>query len=64
MEDRFEKFIADNRESFDFREPDTDIWKRIEADIRVKRKINWRLIITRAAIVLLIFSASYEVSVW
>jgi hypothetical protein len=62
MDDRFEKFITENRESFNFREPDPLIWKKIETNIRVKRKFNWRLIMQRAAIVVLIFAASYIVN--
>jgi hypothetical protein len=59
MDDRFEKFITDNRESFDFREPDPLIWKKIQADVRSKQKFNWQLLLKRAAVVLLIFAASF-----
>ena len=59
MEDRFEKFIRDNREDFDFREPDPRLWKKIESGIRPRRIINWKTIVSRAAVVLIIFAASY-----
>jgi hypothetical protein len=61
MENRFEEFIRDKREAFDFREPDPMLWKKIEADIRPRRIINWRTIASRAAAVLIIFAASYVV---
>lgn len=62
MDDRIKKFISEHREEFDFREPDPAIWKNIEADIRVRRELKWRLIVTRAAVVVLIFAASYGVN--
>lgn len=62
MDDRIKKFISEHREEFDFREPDPAIWKKIEVDIRVKRELKWRLIVTRAAVVVLIFAASYGVN--
>jgi hypothetical protein len=61
MEDRFEKFIRENREAFDFREPDPLLWEKMESGIRPRRVINWRIIISRAAVVLIIFAASYAV---
>jgi len=61
MEDRFEKFMKENREGFDFREPDPLLWKKIESGIRPGHFINWRTIISRAAVVLIIFAASYGV---
>jgi hypothetical protein len=62
MDDKIRKFISEHREEFDFREPDPAVWNRIVKDIRVKREIKWRVIMTRAAIVILIFSASYGVN--
>ncbi len=62
MDDRFEKFISENRDSFDFREPDPRIWKQVEANMKVKRNFDWKLFMRRAAIVILIFSASYVVN--
>ena len=61
MENRFEKFIREKREEFDFREPDPALWKQIEANIKPRRVINWRVIASRAAAVLIIFAASYMV---
>jgi hypothetical protein len=62
MDDRIKKFISEHRKEFDFRVPDPAIWKKIEADIRVKRELKWRVIMTRAAAVVLIFAASYGVN--
>jgi hypothetical protein len=59
MKDRFEKFIEENREHFDFREPDQKIWEKLSRDIRVKRRLNWQVILKRAAIVIIIFAASF-----
>jgi hypothetical protein len=61
MEDKFESFIRDQREAFDFREVDPALWKKIEADIKPGHMINWKLILGRAAAVLIIFAASYLV---
>lgn len=59
MKDRFEKFVEENREQFDFHDPDPGIWDRINSDIRKKRSINWQLLLNRAAIIIVIFTASY-----
>ena len=62
MKDRFENFIKENREHFDFREPDPAIWERLEKDIRINRRFNWKLILSRAALIAVIFTASYAVN--
>jgi len=59
MKDRFENFITDHREKFDFREPDPRIWKNLQKDMPVQRSLSWQLFLKRAAIVVLIFGASY-----
>lgn len=59
MKDRFEKFISENHEQFDSFEPDPKIWEKVEKNLRVNRKFNWKVALKRAAIVLLIFSVSY-----
>jgi hypothetical protein len=61
MKDKLEKYIIENREAFDIHEPGAEAWKKIEKNIRSKRTINWRIIIGRAAAVILIFAASYMV---
>ncbi|MBN2274060.1 MAG: hypothetical protein JXR41_15840 [Bacteroidales bacterium] len=61
MENRFEEFVRNKREEFDFREPDPALWKKIETSIKPRRIINWRIIVSRAAAVLIIFAASYVV---
>lgn len=58
MDDRLEKFIRDNREGFDFREPDPRVWKTIEKKTGAV-KFNVRLAMRRVAVVALIFAASY-----
>ena len=59
MKDRFENFIKDHRDSFDFREPDPRLWENIKKNISAHRRLPWRLFLKRASIVLLIFGASY-----
>lgn len=59
MKDRFEKFITENRDQFDFRDPDAEIWNRVKKDIRVKDRFDWKLFMKRAAAVIIIFAASY-----
>jgi hypothetical protein len=59
MEDSLEKFILEHRSDFDIREPDPRLWGRIKAILGKKKAINWKLVLKRAAIVILIFSASY-----
>jgi len=61
MKDKLEEFILENREAFDLHEPGKEVWQKIEKNIRAKKSINWRLIIGRAAAVVLIFAASYMV---
>lgn len=59
MKDRFENFIEENREHLDFHEPDPAIWDKLEKNIRAKHRFNWKLILSRAAVVAVIFAASY-----
>jgi hypothetical protein len=59
MKDRFEDFIKEHRESFDFREPDPQVWEKLNSGIRAKRKLSWPLILKRAAMIAVIFAASY-----
>jgi hypothetical protein len=62
MEDRFEKFITDNRDAFEIHEPDPKIWNRIEGNLRFKSNRGWRNILQRVAVVAVIFAASYAVN--
>jgi hypothetical protein len=62
--DRFEQFVRDHREEFDFRDPDSRIWDRVGSRIAKYKKYDWRLILKRAAVVALIFAASYGVNEW
>ncbi len=61
MKDKLEKFIMENREKFDTHQPDPKVWKKIEAGIKMKKPLNWRFVLSRAAAVLLIFVASYMI---
>jgi hypothetical protein len=62
MEDKFEKFVTENREAFEFHEPDPKVWDRIEGNLRFKSKPGWRNILQRVAVVAVIFAASYMVN--
>jgi hypothetical protein len=62
MEDKFEKFITENREAFEFHEPDPGIWNRIEGNLQFKSKRRWTKILQRVAVVAVIFAASYVVN--
>ena len=62
MDDSFEKFVRSKQDEFDFREPDPGLWKKIQADIRPHKRINWQLILSRAAMVAIIFAASYGIN--
>jgi hypothetical protein len=59
MKDNLEKFINENREKFDIHEPPDNLWKGISLPEIVKKRSAIYSIITRAAIVIFIFSASY-----
>jgi hypothetical protein len=62
MENKFEKFVTENREAFEIHEPDPKIWNRIESNLRFKNKPGWKHILQRVAVVAVIFSASYAVN--
>jgi len=62
MEDKFEKFITENREAFEIHEPDPKIWNRIESNLRFNNKPGWKRILQRVAVVAVIFAASYVVN--
>lgn len=61
MKDKLEKYISENRHLFDDQEPGDDLWDKLSAglDKPKVRKITWQGIIWKAAVVLLIFTASY-----
>jgi hypothetical protein len=61
MKDKLEKYISENRQLFDDQEPGDDMWNKISAEIDKPktRNINWQGIIWKAAVVILIFTASY-----
>ena len=58
MKDNLEKFITSNRDAFDLYEPSPEIWKRIEKSVH-KKSITLRVVLWRAAAVILIFGASF-----
>jgi hypothetical protein len=61
MKDKLEKYVSENRQLFDDQEPGDDMWNKISAEIDKPktRNINWQGIIWKAAVVILIFTASY-----
>ncbi len=63
MKDRLEQFISDHRDQFDLHEPDDRLWAGIESKISGKKtlRISWKVVMWRAAAVILIFGASYGV---
>jgi hypothetical protein len=62
MEDKFEKFIRDNREDFDIQDPDPKIWKRIKGNLQFNSSPGWKQILQKVAVVAIIFAASYVVN--
>jgi hypothetical protein len=58
MDNRIEDFIQAHREAFDFRDPDPKIWNKI-GSAQKKIRGRWRIVLARAAAVILIFAASY-----
>jgi hypothetical protein len=61
MKDKLEKYVSENRQMFDDQEPGDELWNKISTGIEPSkvRRINWPDIIWRAAVVLIIFTASY-----
>ena len=59
--DKLEKFILDNRESFDEHEPSPELWDKIQKPDSKTRiiNINWKTYASRAAAVVVIFISSY-----
>jgi hypothetical protein len=58
--DRLEQFIAENRDQFDLYDPADKVWNRINGRIHKGRRLpNFKTIIWWAAVVLVIFSASF-----
>ena len=58
MKDKFEEFVRNSQAEFDIREPRPELWKGIEDSISHKKVIRWRFYLSRAAAVILIFTAS------
>lgn len=57
--DKLEKFIRDNRSSFDDGQPPKDLWKKIERPKARLLRLTWKQVAWRAAAVVIIFSASW-----
>ena len=59
--DKLEKFILENRGSFDTLEPDSNVWAKIKLPETEKKSIslNWKIFAVRAAAVVVIFVSSY-----
>jgi hypothetical protein len=59
MEDKFEKFITENREAFDIQDPDPKIWRKIKGNLQFSRRPEWKQILQKVAVIAVIFAASY-----
>jgi hypothetical protein len=59
MQDSFEKFVRNNRDGFDNLEPDKSVWNKLKKDLPRTHGFRWKVFLSRAALVALIFSASY-----
>ena len=61
MKDKLEEFIVENKESFDFYEPNDKVWDRIQKNSKKSKvvRINYRTILIRVAAVFVIFFGSY-----
>lgn len=57
--DKLEKFIRDNRSSFDDGRPPKDLWKKINRPKTRVLSLTWKQVAWRAAAVIIIFSASW-----
>lgn len=60
--DKLEKYMLDNKESFDNLEPDEQSWLNIEKRTRPVQKINYRRIIWQVAAGIAIFLASWVIN--
>ena len=56
MKDRLEKFVRENRESFDHKAPPADLWAKVEAGLPTKhrRLFPWRLLSIAAGLMILL----------
>jgi hypothetical protein len=59
MKDSFEKFVHENRSRFDNLEPDIAVWNKLKDRLPKSKSFSWSLFLRRAAIVIVIFTASY-----
>lgn len=57
--DKLEKFVIENRNSFDDLEPNPAIWDKIQKREPETSSLNWTKILVRAAAVAVIFVSSY-----
>lgn len=62
--DRLEKFIRDNRDQFDLFEPDPAIWENLNKKSIEKHSFPWKMLLTRAAAVVIIFVSGYYFNRW
>jgi len=62
--DKLEKFIIENRDDFNIYEPSAEVWDKIQKSSRYSkiRKLNWKTVVWRAAIILIIFGAAFTLS--
>jgi len=61
MKDKLEKYVTENKASFDVYEPGEDAWNKIASKIKKTRvyHLNYKTVLVRVAAVLIIFFSSY-----
>ncbi len=64
MKDKLEQFVLNNRQEFDTGEPGPDLWARIERNMGQEKKfrLQWKQVISRAAIILFLFGTAFLLS--
>ncbi|MFC2137538.1 hypothetical protein ACFLTE_05120 [Bacteroidota bacterium] len=64
MMDKLEKFIIENRDDFNIHEPSAAVWDKIQKSTKSQKvkKLNWRTVVWRAAVVIVIFASAFMLS--
>jgi hypothetical protein len=65
MMDKLEKYIIENRDSFNVYEPGPAVWDKVQKSVKKTkvRTINWSTVMWRAAIVVLFLATAFTLSV-
>jgi len=66
MMDKLEKFIIENRDDFNIYEPSEAVWNKIQKSTKTQKvkKLNWKTVLWRAAVVVIIFASAFMLSEW